>query len=172
MCARTRFNQKELGRLPGLLSLSEEVSAEYFKLTSFTQERFAYDVVTALDKGSYCRKKGVLAVLERYSREAPGEAPRTFFRISLQDRNILAALDRDDTLNFDDLMVFVFTHELVHIVRFVLFYKSFYAQGAERSDEEEKVQEITMEILKKLKRRSMNTVLEKWGKAGQTDILE
>jgi len=46
------------------------------------------------------------------------------------------------------LLVYVFTHELVHIVRFCSFLKRFETSGSERDKEENIVHAKTFEILK------------------------
>ena len=92
---RRTLSPAEHARVPEVLGLAEELTAEHVRLPSFDAERLAYDVLTLKDLVPEEIDARALAVLHRYAREVPGEAPRSFFRICLQDHNLLAALARE-----------------------------------------------------------------------------
>jgi len=87
---------------------------------------------------------------------------RDFYFICLQDHLILNALKRDKELGLLSLLVYIFTHELVHIVRFCSFLKRFEASGKEREKEEEIVHTKTYEILNGLQVPNLDYILDSY----------
>jgi hypothetical protein len=87
---------------------------------------------------------------------------RDFYFICLQDHQILNALNRDRALGLLPLLVYVFTHELVHIVRFCNFFQRFDISGTEKEKEETVVHETTFEILENLALPKLNYVLDSY----------
>ncbi len=73
--------------------------------------------------------------------------PKDHYGIILQDPNILLALLRSCSCDLWTLILFVLTHELVHIVRFRKHSINFLAPAEDRDKEEKVVHEITREIL-------------------------
>jgi len=170
---RPRLSPEHRSKVSEVLELAEELTAEHFKLPSFDSERFAYDVLTLDDLAPEEITDGAaLAVLHRYARGVRhGGAPRSFFRICLQDHNILATLDREQWMPFDDLLLFILTHELVHIARFGSFQQIFEAPEERRITEERAVHEITSRILAGLKRSSMDRIVALWSGTGGPDLI-
>ena len=83
-----------------------------------------------------------------------------YFKICLQDQNIMAAVKRDAQVKLLSLGVYVVTHELVHIVRFCKFLQRFDAEPPERQQEEMRVHEITQRVLGSLRIPHLDYVLE------------
>jgi len=169
--ARRRLSASERARVPELLGLAEELTAEHYRLPSFDAESLAYDVLTLDELKPEEIDDEALAVLHRYEREERGAAPRSFFRICLQDHNFLDALEREGDIAFEDLLLFVLTHELVHIVRFGSFLQIFGAPEEERLAEEQAVHETTRAILTRLGRGSLERVLSRWEGSGGPDVI-
>jgi hypothetical protein len=69
------------------------------------------------------------------------------YGVVLLDPNILFALLRSVEYDLWSLLLFVLTHELVHIVRFRKFNIDFHALDLEKEKEEQRVHRITREIL-------------------------
>jgi hypothetical protein len=103
----------------------------------------------------------VFAQVVRYVRpEGPnGMRSGDWYRICLQDHNILAALERDRQLDLFPLLVYIFTHELVHVVRFYKFLQCFEADDYSRGKEEATVHDLTHRILRRINMRSMPSIL-------------
>jgi hypothetical protein len=159
----TRFlGPAELAVLAEVHPLTEELVGERFRLTSFGPTSRTYDVVTLAEVEPECRAIEALAKLTRYDRS---ERPITkeqrvsrFYRICLQDDNILTRADEGYDLRA--LLLYVLTHELIHIVRFESFQVSYNASGVVRDDEERVVDKLTREVLGVLKDRAVERVIE------------
>ena len=87
---------------------------------------------------------------------------RDFYFICLQDHQILEAMKRDKSLGFLSLLVYVFTHELVHVVRFSNYFQRFGVSGTEKEKEEVIVHETTFKILENLTLPKLEYVLDSY----------
>ena len=84
-----------------------------------------------------------------------------FYRICLQDDVILDAVRRADSfVRLPHLLLYIATHELVHVIRFERGEVDFYATGNERIREEEIVHRTTGSLLRPRADIDMNLVLE------------
>ena len=85
--------------------------------------------------------QGAFALLNRGSRATGDFELKTkihdFYFICLQDHQILKAMARDKRLGLLPLLIYIFTHELIHIVRFCNFFQRFDVAGKEREKEDE-----------------------------------
>jgi hypothetical protein len=106
------------------------------------------------------------ALLNKSSRIMEGYESKTktrdFYFICLQDHRILNALRRDSNLTLLSLLVYIFTHELVHIVRFCNFFQRFDISGQGKEKEEKLVHATTYEILKDSSLPKMGYILESY----------
>jgi len=82
-----------------------------------------------------------------------------FYRVCLQDHNILKALQSREDLALFPLLVYIVTHELVHIVRFSQFLALFEASEEQKRQEEKRVHRLTQKILEPFKYLDMPPVL-------------
>jgi hypothetical protein len=73
-----------------------------------------------------------------------------FYRVCLQDHNILSTLEASPELSLFPLLLYIVTHELVHVIRFSQFLALFEAAEAEKTREELLVHRLTQEILRPL----------------------
>jgi hypothetical protein len=156
------MNPEELTLAEQALSLSEDVISDHYHLTMSSWKVYRYDVRTLRELAPEEVVPEVFAQVVRYTRPDPSgwQGIGDFYRICLQDHNILAALRREPDLAVYPLLVYVFTHELVHIVRFYKFVQFFDADETERQAEEVRVHQITHELLKPVKIREMSRVIE------------
>ena len=83
-----------------------------------------------------------------------------FYKICLQDHSILKALDENEALAFFPFVLYIVTHELIHIVRFSKFLQNFEASVQEKVLEEMRVHEKTHAILENVGNVSMEPVFE------------
>ncbi len=132
-------------------SLAESLIGKRFRLRWEEMKRHHYDVKTLIHLTEKERSQHAFAHLCRYQYEAHSEAGASshFYRICLQDDRILEALARaGNCLNLASLLLYIATHELVHVIRFNRYEADFDANGEEKDREEERVHTITHEILR------------------------
>ena len=158
------FRQDELIILSDALDIAEDATGNYFKFSNGQWKKYCYDVKTlsSLSRGEI--SSFALAVLSKGSRVLNDYESKTkgrdFYFICLQDHLILRALKRDGNLALLPLLVYIFTHELVHIVRFCNFFQRFEVTDKERVEEEEVVHSTTYDILKNFSVSKLDYVLE------------
>lgn len=170
---RDLFHSDELALLRETQPLVEELVGEYFHLTSFGPVRRCYEVVTLEGAGSEGKDPNRLAKVCRYDREErpieEGHRVSRFYRVFLQDDKLLAR--EADGLELRALLLYVITHELIHIVRFESFQVHYGAKGLERQDEERIVHQLTREVLSVLKDEQVEQVIRGL-EIGGVDVVE
>ncbi len=158
------FNKEDLSTVSNALHIAEEVTGDFFKFSSRQWRQHPYDVRTLSDLKRDEIKEDVFALLHKGLLGQGGYSPRVakkdYYFICLQDHQILEAITRDKTMGLLPLLVYVFTHELVHIVRFGRFLERFDVTGPKKEQEEQRVHEITFEILKDLPIKRLDYVLD------------
>lgn len=165
MSAKTFFNDDDIKTLSEALDIAEDRTGGYFKFSSAQWKRHRYDIKTLKSLKKYeIAPDPAFAVLQKYSyadrTSDLRDWKRDFYSICLQDHQILNALRRDPYLYMLPLMVYVFTHELVHIVRFCSFFQRFDIKGENRNREEEIVHETSLEALRGLALKNLDYILE------------
>ncbi len=158
------FSSDNLSTVSEALEVAEDKTGDYFKFSFGQWKRHHYDVKTmsALKENEIAPH--AFALLNKASRVIADYKPRTenrdFYFICLQDKQIMTALKRDEDLGLFPLLVYIFTHELVHIVRFCNFFQRFEISGEGREKEEKVVHQTTYEILKDLSMSQVDYVLQ------------
>jgi len=135
--------------------------------------RRCYEVVTLEGAGPEGRDPKRLAKLCRYDRkERPieeGHPVSRFYRVFLQDDKLLTR--EKEGLELRALLLYVMTHELIHIVRFESFQVHYEAVGPEREREERTVHRLTEDVLSVLRDECVEQVIR--GLAiGGVDVVE
>lgn len=161
-----RFEQGNLRTVSEALDIAEDATVNYYKFSTDQWKRHRYDVKTlSFLKDDEIRQdvfaflnKGTRAVNEFDSKAAYLD----FYFICLQDHEILKALKRDRELGILSLLVYIFTHELVHIVRFCNFSQRFDVSVTERDKEEKFVHLTTFDILRNLKVPKLDYILNSY----------
>ncbi|MBF0509391.1 MAG: hypothetical protein HQK57_10765 [Deltaproteobacteria bacterium] len=143
--------------------VAEEVTCNFFKLSFGEWKGLRYDIKTLAFLTEEEVAPGVLAHLVKYTSSPEQHTSRAsridFYRICLQDDNILDALQRDRRIELAPLALYVITHELVHIIRFSKFQQRFDLEPRERTWEETIVHNIATEILKPMNMPALQSVL-------------
>lgn len=149
-----------------MLKLSEELINNYFKMSSSVWLKNRYDVKTAKDLDSHETVIGPFAQVVKYEgrkKEALlGSSSFSFYKVCLQDETILSAVAKTNSLSLDAFLLYILTHELVHVVRFSKF-KHRYENKDESDmtfDEEKKVHWITHDILKNVSFSGLSQVFD------------
>jgi hypothetical protein len=144
-----RFGPAEFEVLSEVQPIAEELVGEHFHVTSFGPQHRCYEVVTLATGLEECREPTALAKLCRYDRQ---ERPiggvhhvSRFYRVCLQDDRLLARVEGG--LELRALLLYVLTHELIHVVRFESYQIHFEATGVAREQEEKIVHALTVDVL-------------------------
>lgn len=158
------FNNTDLERISEALSIAEDKTGDYYKFSFGQWKRHKYDIKTLSVLSPDEIAPDAFALLNKKSRRVRGYEPitkkRDFYFICLQDNQILHAVKRDTETKLLPLLVYVLTHELVHVVRFCNFEQRFEITATEREKEEKIVHETTYDILKKLSLPDLAHILE------------
>jgi len=160
-----RFGSRQLRRLGRLVEFARELTGEHFRLGDEEAKGVPYEIRTLdqLDEREI-RTAGILADIARYEYQEPlFGRKRDLYRVNLQDHNILRSLRRrEDGIRFSPLLLYVLTHELVHVVRFVKFLAPFHTVTANMLQEEKRVHDTTCRILAHVPLEGMDRVLHRY----------
>jgi len=169
------FDQNEMAVVAQAVEVAEDITANHFKISTSEWRHVRYDIGTLASLSAEEITEGAFAQITRYSRfpepKLRGDRQYDFFKICLQDHTITTALERDGNLRLLPLMVYVATHELVHVVRFCKFLQRFDAEAEERNQEEIRVHEITQRALRNLGLTDLDYVLQGYRKYGTMEVL-
>jgi hypothetical protein len=160
------FKDHDLLTVSEALEMAEEVTCDFFKFSSLQWKRHRYDVKTLSSLRQQEISLHAFALLHKGVRQTGGleskARERDYYFICLQDNRILEALGRDKELGLLPLLVYVFTHELVHIVRFCNFLQRFDAGIRHRDREERVVHSITFDILRDVSLKRLDYILDSY----------
>ena len=160
MEAAQYFHQHHKELLKEATVIAEEVTSDFFKLSHWRRAR--YDILTLEALRDEEISSHALALVAKYDGCHKDRLLRSatfdFYRVCLQDHNILKTLQHVDYLMFP-LLLYIVTHELVHIVRFSQFLALFEASEEHKQEEERRVHRLTQTILAPLKVRDLPPVM-------------
>jgi len=149
------FNKQQIQTIENVVVLAEELVADAYKLSHSQWRNHRYDIKTLSQLTQYERVAVPFAHLVRYRGKKKESDLSTssfdYYHICLQDPNILAAYIASDQLIFFPFMLYIITHELIHIVRFSQFLQNFNVSPMEKLKEEKRVHQKTKEVLKHVK---------------------
>jgi hypothetical protein len=152
---RQRFQGPEKPIIQEAVCIAEESTSDFFKLSNSQWRRSRYDILTLEALREEEISSSALAQLAKYTCCLPGRELKSahfdLYHICLQDHNILNTLEQQTKLALLPLLIYVITHELVHIVRFSRFHQLFDATTEEKEQEEKRVHCLTREILRPYK---------------------
>jgi hypothetical protein len=152
---RRRFQGPEKPIIQEAVLIAEGSTSDFFKLSNSQWRRSRYDILTLEALREEEISSSALAQVAKYTCCLPGRELKSahfdLYRICLQDHNILSTLDQQTKLALLPLLIYVITHELVHIVRFSRFHQLFDATAEEKEQEEKRVHSLTREILRPYK---------------------
>ncbi len=148
------------------LTISEELVSNYYKMSSSEWLRGRYEIKTAGDLSREESVRGPFAQVVKYKGKRRGTSFSSdtcnFYTICLQDSAILETVERNADLLLLPFLIYIFIHELVHIVRFSKF-QQLYEISTEQEltvSEESRVHKITWDILKDVSIHCMESVLK------------
>lgn len=166
MAGRDRFGCRQLQRLGRLVVFARELTGDHFRLGEEEARGVPCEIRTLdeLDDREIRTDDGILADIARYEYQEPlFGRKRDLYRVNLQDHNILRSLRRrEDGIRFSPLLLYVLTHELVHVVRFVKFLAPFHTAPASMLQEEQRVHATTCRILAHVPIEGMDKVMRRY----------
>jgi hypothetical protein len=130
------------------LDEAEERTSGYYCIPPFRWEQLRYDLLTRADQGWESIPEFMLARVRRLQ-QLNRSRPFDFYRIELNDRSILAAAKRENLIrDLYPFLVYILTHEMVHLVRLSSILDSESdTPGPHDETEEQRVQRISCRIL-------------------------
>ena len=166
------FSARQRSLVEAIRQRAEVITGEFFKVASFGPERYLYEVATSRDAREEERAPGNFAHLIRYLRSRPGpdhsRTPGQYYRILLQDNEILGSLERPEvTFGLEELLLYVLTHELIHVIRFERFLQAVEIGSEEKEEEERQVHTLTQEILAPIADEPLRAVLKRYDGHGE-----
>jgi len=158
------FREQHKEPLREALVVAEEMTSDFFKLTSRHWLAARYDISTLVHLRDEEISPNALAMVAKYDGCPPGRVLRSssfdFYRVCLQDHNILKTLANREDLQLFPFLCYILTHELVHIVRFSKFEARFDTTLEEKLQEEERVHRLTWKILAPLNSLNLGPVIK------------
>lgn len=164
-----KFNPDHIVTVNESVATAEDLVSDFYKMSASEWLGPKYDVKTLDDLSADEIVQGPFAQIIRYKGQLAdaslGSTTYDYYKICLQDHSILAALYDSPRLKLFPFILYIVTHELIHIVRFSKFLQNFDAAPEERMAEESRVHELTHEILNPVRLADLPYVLQfykKW----------
>ena len=174
------FNTQELEKVDKAVLRAEELVNNYFKLSPAQWLKNRYDIKTAIELAPHEEVEGPFAQVLKYvgykKNVQLGSSSFSLYHVCLQDPAILVVVGRHKSIQLAPFLLYVLTHELVHVVRFLRFEHRYenVSEADVTLEEEKKVHGLTYEILHSVSVSGLKEVLEFYGewhgafKAGQS----
>lgn len=154
------FNSSQISLINRAFTHAERLAETYFRLNHKEMKAHRYEVKTLEHLEDHEIVDRAFAHLCKYHCQN-GKDDFQFFRICLQDDRILNAVERANSfIKLAPLMSYIATHELVHVIRFNNGESDFDASLKEKIKEEEKVHNITRNILKPIAETDLKLVID------------
>jgi len=175
--AESLFDKRQRFWVREVLETAEPLVGDYFGVNLGDLDRFPYDLRTLanLDRQEKTRRALAQVCKYEYRKEAEllNRRRKEFYRICLQDDRILNAIQAEPPSMLKTLLLYVVTHELIHVTRFTLEPQRFYLDPKEKGVEERCVHRMTYEILKSFRDPYIGPMLERyrpWWGADRPDL--
>jgi hypothetical protein len=160
------FNDQQRFWVGEVLETAEPMVGDYFGINMGDLERFPYDLQTLANLQRQEKTRRALAQVCKYEYRKESQRlelrRREFYRICLQDDKILNTAQTELPSMLKPLLLYVVTHELIHVIRFILEPRRFYLDPKEKGIEERYVHRMTYEILKSFKDPYIGPLLERY----------
>ncbi|MEW5979539.1 MAG: hypothetical protein AB1898_27395 [Acidobacteriota bacterium] len=157
------FSRQELRAVQRQAALAEELVARHYCIPSRDWPRYPYEVKTLTDLREPEIAEGAFAMVSKYEYRIGGRfASRHFelYGICLQDHNIRMAMQRSEGIGFAPLLLYILTHELIHVLRFSDWPQRYYFRDERRVQEEKQVHKVTRDILFRRRDAKLDRVLQ------------
>ena len=163
-----KFNRDHIVIVNNAVAMAEELVSDFYKMSQREWLNNRYDVKTMKDLAPCELVSGPFAQVIRYEGKKKdtflGSSVYDFYKICLQDDSILSELKRSADMKLFPFILYIITHELIHIVRFSKFLQNFNASDPEKMAEEKRVHKKTHEILEPVRITGIEDVFSFYGK--------
>jgi len=161
------FNAAQIPLTNKAFNDAEKLVSRNFRISEKELKTKRYDVKTLAHLEEHEIREGAFAHLCKYVYEKPAQSPNVekksfdFYRICLQDNIILDAVERANSfIKLNPLMLYIATHELIHVLRFSNGEIDFDASLEEKEQEEAIVHNLTKFVLQPVKHHDLDIVLD------------
>jgi hypothetical protein len=164
------FSVAEISQVASAMEVAEEAVSDHFHISDTAWLRYPYELRTLAELSpAEINGRALAQVLRLRNPPRPGRLrAQDFFRICLQDHNLLGLIQREGVRELMlPLLTYVLAHELVHVVRFYRFHHLFEAEPHERAQEEATVHHLTGRALKKVRLPHLDRVLNFYEEHGE-----
>jgi hypothetical protein len=147
------FDKQALETVDRAVLMAEELVNDFFKLSSGQYLKNRYDIKTAKDLAAHEQVCGPFAQVVKYEgrkkEAALGSSSFSLYKVCLQDSAILSAVEKEESLLLAPFLLYILTHELVHVARFLRFEHRYENVGEADLTlaEEKRVHDLTYAIL-------------------------
>jgi hypothetical protein len=142
------FSSEQRNLAVDALGEAEERTAAFYCIPPYRWQQLNYDLLTRQDQEWEPLPDVVLAGVRRLQGiSARRRKTFDFYRIQLNDPSILLAAERENLADgMYDFLLYILTHELVHLVRLSTIHRNADDLQALREPEEHQVQKISRQI--------------------------
>ncbi len=177
MISLEQFSKDQLKIVNEAVATAEEIVGNHYKLSFSQWRRPKYDVKTLVDLSEneiiLAENKivgaedeivhGPFAQIIRYQGQkidsSLSSSAYDFYKICLQDHSVISALRQSIKMLFFPFILYIITHELIHVVRFSNFSQNFEASPEEKLAEETRVHKHTNKMLFKQNFKGLSEVI-------------
>ena len=160
------FDKKQRFWVGEALEIAETLAGAFFQVNLGDSARFPYDLQTLANLRGPEKTRRALAQVCKYEFQKGDTWARRreieFYRICLQDNQILKKVRAESLSLLKPLILYVVTHELIHVIRFSLDPKRFYLPSKEKRIEEKDVHRSTYELLRSFRDPQVELLLERY----------
>ncbi len=146
------------------LGEAEEHTSRYYCIPPYRWQQLRFDLLTRQDSEWEPLPELALARVQRLAKlSVLGREPFDFYRIQLNDPSILTAAEREnlgDTLYH--FLVYILTHEMVHLVRLSTIIGHEQESPVCLDSEEMRVQKVSRQILSHKGRQTFEPILDRF----------
>lgn len=159
------FNPSQISIAGGAFAQAEKMLARHYRLREADLRNLRYDVKTRAFLEEHEISDNAFAHLCRYhyqgERETTNNGGFYFYKVCLQDDHILDAVNRANSfIKLPFLLLYIATHELIHVIRFNFGEGSFDVTTEEKEQEEQRVHMITRHMLSQIMQPDLKIVLD------------
>ena len=159
-----QFSPAQCKQVDEAVEEAEHRTTRYYCIPPFRWQQLPYDLLTRRDHEWKPLPEPILAQVQRLQKvNLSSHRPFEFFRIQLNDPSILSAAHREmpgkDIYHF---LVYILTHEMVHMVRLSSILENEEDTLSACGSEESRVQKISRQILSGPEYNVFHPILERF----------
>lgn len=158
------FQEDELKIVNEAVAIAEEMTSNAYKMSPGEWRGHRYDIRTLTDltpdEVVHVPFAQIIRYVGRKQETELSSSEYDFYKICLQDHTILSALKKYPELRLFTFVLYIVTHELIHVIRFAKFLQAFDASTREKVLEEARVHEKTQAILRPAEISHMGAVFD------------